>query len=89
MSCASLLFGQEFSPEEIALTKAAHGLLTMEVEVGTACNFRCKYCYVGDGTPVGNGKCAELSLDEIRGVIAQAQALGAQVRKGEHGATVV
>ena len=78
MSCASLLFGQEFSPEEIARTKAAHGLLTMEVEVGTACNFRCKYCYVGDGTPVGNGKCAELSLDEIRGVIAQAQALGAR-----------
>lgn len=78
MSCASLLFGQEFSPEEIARTKAAHGLLTMEVEVGTACNFRCKYCYVGDGAPVDHDQGPELSLEEIRGVIAQAQALGAR-----------
>ncbi len=78
MSCASLLFGQEFSPEEIAQTKASCGLLTMEVEVGTACNFRCKYCYVGDGPPVGNGQCPELSLEDIRDVIAQAQALGAR-----------
>ena len=72
------MFGQEFSPEEIAQTKAVHGLLTMEVEVGTACNFRCKYCYVGDGVPAGDGKNPELSLDEIRDVIAQAQALGAR-----------
>lgn len=78
MSCASLLFGSEFSAEEIAQTKAAHGLLTMEVEVGTACNFRCKYCYVGDGSPAGTGKTPELSPEEIRGVIAQAQALGAR-----------
>ena len=78
MSCASLLFGQEFSPEEIAQTKAAHGLLTMEVEIGTACNFRCKYCYVGDVDSPESGKPKELTPDEIRDVIAQAQALGAR-----------
>lgn len=78
MSCASLLFGQEFSPEEISQTKAAHGLLTMEVEIGTACNFRCKYCYVGDVDPPESGKQKELSPDEIRDVVAQAQALGAR-----------
>lgn len=77
MSCASLLFGQEFSPEEVAQTKAAHGLLTMEIEIGTACNFRCKYCYVGDPDPTGSGP-KELTPEEIRGVVEQAQALGAR-----------
>ncbi len=77
MSCASLLFGQEFSPEDIAKTKAAHGLLTMEIEVGTACNFRCKYCYVGDVGAADPG-AKELSPEEIRNIVAQAQALGAR-----------
>ena len=78
MSCASLLFGSEFSAEDIAKTRAGNGLLTMEVEVGTCCNFRCRYCYVGDSHAAGSGGRSELTLEEIRGVITQAQALGAR-----------
>jgi radical SAM protein with 4Fe4S-binding SPASM domain len=77
MSCASTLFGQEFSKEEIEQTRKTNGLLTMEIEVGTLCNFACRYCYVGDGIaakPLEN--TCELTLPEIHDVIAQAQALG-------------
>ena len=79
MSCASTLFGQEFTQEEIEQTRQAHGLLTMEIEVGTLCNFACRYCYVGDGiaTKPLEADC-ELTLTEIRDVIGQAQALGAR-----------
>ncbi len=78
MSCASVLFGSEFSAEEVARTRAAHGLLTMEVEVGTACNFLCRYCYVGDCHAKAPGDQHELTQSELREVVAQAQALGAR-----------
>lgn len=78
MGCASLLFGNEFSDENIARTRAAKGLLSMEIEVGTACNFKCRYCYVGDGCTSSPGDCHELSYEELRDVIAQARALGAR-----------
>jgi radical SAM protein with 4Fe4S-binding SPASM domain len=79
MSCASTLFGQEFTSEEIEQTRRSNGLLTMEIEVGTLCNFACRYCYVGDGIAVKplEAEC-ELTLEEIQDVIAQAQALGAR-----------
>ena len=79
MSCASTLFGQEFTQEEIEQTRQAHGLLTMEIEVGTLCNFACRYCYVGDGIATKPQEADfELTLDEIQNVISQAQALGAR-----------
>ena len=79
MSCASLLFGSEFSAADIEKARSGNGLLTMEVEVGTCCNFRCRYCYVGDcHANAANGR-SELTIDEIRDVISQGQALG--VRK--------
>ena len=78
MSCASLLFGSEFSAEDIEKARSGNGLLTMEVEVGTCCNFRCRYCYVGDcHANAANGR-SELTADEIRDVISQGQALGAR-----------
>ncbi len=80
MSCASALFGSEFSAAEIASTAAANGLLTMEIEVGTRCNFLCQYCYVGDcrGQAPGEQPQQELTLAEIREVVGQAQELGAR-----------
>lgn len=78
MSCATSLFGSEFSREAIARTRASNGLLTLELEVGTACNFLCRYCYVGDGHASAPGATDELTPDEQRDVVAQAQALGAR-----------
>jgi radical SAM protein with 4Fe4S-binding SPASM domain len=78
MSCATGLFGSEFSREEIARTKAAQGLLSMELEVGTLCNFACRYCYVGDDHACLPGERDELTLPEMRDAVEQAQALGAR-----------
>ena len=78
MSCASELFGSEFSAEEVARTRANHGLLSMELEVGTVCNFLCKYCYVGDCRAQIPGGKHELTQEEMHDVVAQAQALGAR-----------
>ncbi len=78
MSCASGLFGSEFTREEIEQTKAAHGLLSMELEVGTLCNFACRYCYVGDDHAGAAGERNELTLPELQDAAGQAQALGAR-----------
>lgn len=78
MNCASDLFGSEFSAEDIARTRATNGLLSMELEVGTVCNFRCKYCYVGDCRAQAPGEKHELTQEEMRDVVLQAQALGAR-----------
>lgn len=78
MSCAAELFGGEFSSADIARTRAANGLLSMELEVGSACNFLCKYCYVGDCRAQTPGGQQELAQPEMQDVVAQAQALGAR-----------
>ena len=78
MSCASVLFGSEFSAADVIRTRASNGLLTMEIEVGTVCNFLCRYCYVGDCHAQAPGDRHELTLEEMRDVVAQAQALGAR-----------
>lgn len=78
MSCASMLFGCEFSTEDVLNARATNGLLTMEIEVGTLCNFQCRYCYVGDGAAAAASGASELTLDEIQDVVAQAQVLGAR-----------
>ena len=78
MSCASVLFGSEFSAADVIKTRASNGLLTMEIEVGTVCNFLCRYCYVGDCHAQAPGDRHELTPEELRDVVAQAQALGAR-----------
>jgi radical SAM protein with 4Fe4S-binding SPASM domain len=49
-------------------------LLTMEIEFSLRCNFNCPYCYV----PKADAFRDELTLDEIRDVIVQAQGMGAR-----------
>jgi radical SAM protein with 4Fe4S-binding SPASM domain len=75
MSCASALFGGAFTPEEIERARTECGLLTLELEVGTQCNFACRYCYVGDAKPTDRN---ELTPDEQKNAAEQAQALGAR-----------
>ncbi|ADH85828.1 radical SAM/SPASM domain-containing protein [Desulfurivibrio alkaliphilus] len=74
MSCLSEYWGQEFTPQEIADTRARNGLLSLELELSLACNIRCIYCYAGSGLPLAD----ELSLAEIKQVIDQAAELGAR-----------
>lgn len=49
-------------------------LLTMEIEFSLRCNFNCPYCYV----PKTDAFRDELTLDEVRDVITQAQDMGAR-----------
>jgi radical SAM protein with 4Fe4S-binding SPASM domain len=49
-------------------------LLTMEIEFSLRCNFSCPYCYV----PKADSFQDELTLDEIRDVVVQAQDMGAR-----------
>jgi radical SAM protein with 4Fe4S-binding SPASM domain len=63
----------EFSKEAIAQAVRQNRLLSMEIEFSLRCNFRCPYCYV----PREEQLKDELRLDEIKGVILQAKALGA------------
>ncbi len=74
MKCFGEHWGLEFSPEEIAETRARNGLLSLELELSRACNLRCLYCYASSGAPQDN----ELTLDEILDVVDQAAALGAR-----------
>ena len=64
----------EFPLQDIEETARRGGLLSMEIEFSRRCNFRCPYCYV----PHQPDLAEELSRAEIRGVIRQAQALGAR-----------
>jgi radical SAM protein with 4Fe4S-binding SPASM domain len=63
----------EFSKEAIAHAVRNNRLLSIEIEFSLRCNFRCPYCYV----PHEDQLKDELSLEEIKGVILQAKALGA------------
>jgi len=73
MSCAIRLDGFGFTPEAINEAVKNRRLLSMEIEFGRACNFRCPYCYVENPKKAPQ----ELSGDEIRDVIDQAKELGA------------
>lgn len=74
MSCHNLMIGEEFSKADIDAAAAEGRLLSMEIELGLQCNFRCQYCYVGQG----NNPVRELDEGEIRNVVLQAKALGAR-----------
>ena len=72
--CFEPISGFEFSPEEIEEVVARKGLLSIEIEFSQKCNFRCPYCYVGEGgRPEG-----DMSPAEIRDVLGQARALGSK-----------
>jgi len=67
-------WGSNFSPEEIAETRARKGLLSMELELSRECNLRCVYCYASSGKKLHN----ELTREEIAGALDQAIELGAR-----------
>ena len=72
-SCRIELQDCTFSDAEIDDAAENGRLLTMELEVTTACNFRCPYCYVPGGIPL---RTMPYALFED--VLAQARALGAR-----------
>ncbi len=63
-----------FSEREVADCLERGGLLSLELEFTRRCNLRCMYCYASAGDALEH----ELSLDEVMGVIEQAQGLGAR-----------
>ena len=65
-----------FTPDEIEQTVRACGLLSMELELTSVCNFNCVYCYNQTESVREPGR--ELTDLEIRSVISQARALGAR-----------
>ena len=72
-SCRIELQDCTFDEAEIDEAAAAGRLLTMEVEVTTACNFRCPYCYVPGGIP--RRTMPDALFEDI---LAQARGLGAR-----------
>jgi len=74
MSCSARMDGFGFSREEVAEAVKNRRLLSMEIELGRECNFRCPYCYVVDPAAVTE----ELTPDEIRDAIDQSCDLGAR-----------
>ncbi len=68
------LYNLEFTEDEIKEAVAAGRLLSMEIELSRRCNFRCAYCYVPHESELGN----ELTKEEIKDSVSQAQALGAR-----------
>jgi len=74
MSCSVRVEGLGFSKEEIEEAVKNRRLLSMEIELGRECNFRCPYCYVEDA----KADSAELTAAEILDAIDQGHALGAR-----------
>ncbi len=73
-SCASRIYGAEFSREDIETASKSGRLLSMEIEFNSVCNFRCLYCYTANQ----QNPADELTPDEFRDAILQAKALGAR-----------
>jgi radical SAM protein with 4Fe4S-binding SPASM domain len=73
-SCNSKLPNFEFDRAHIHEALKNNRLLSMEIEFSRKCNFKCPYCYIP-----GKDVCKdEMTRDEIRDVIVQAQELGAR-----------
>jgi radical SAM protein with 4Fe4S-binding SPASM domain len=72
-SCNSKIPSFEFDRERIDEALKNDRLLSIEIEFSRRCNFKCAYCYVP-----GKDVCKdEMTREEIRDVIVQAQDLGA------------
>ncbi len=67
----------DFTLEEIRSAAAANRLLALELEFNRACNYRCPYCYAGEGG-AGQASGEELTSEELDDVIVQAAELGAR-----------
>lgn len=63
----------KFTKKEIAWALNNNGLLRIGIELGLACNLKCRYCYADAGQPTSN----EISTAEIRSIILQAKDMGA------------
>jgi radical SAM protein with 4Fe4S-binding SPASM domain len=68
------MIGSEFTREDILQTAREGRLLSMEIELSLRCNYRCRYCYLGEGQV----QRPELTAEECRSAILQAKALGAR-----------
>ncbi|MFW6028269.1 MAG: radical SAM/SPASM domain-containing protein, partial [bacterium] len=66
--------GVEFRRQQIEQAVEKHRLLSMELEMTSACNLRCIYCYSAAGAACEG----ELSHEEILGAACQGIELGAQ-----------
>jgi radical SAM protein with 4Fe4S-binding SPASM domain len=64
----------DFSDEMIDAARFGDTLLSLELELSRACNYRCPYCYVSDISAEPD----ELTHDEIKRVITEAAWLGAK-----------
>lgn len=73
MGCFERTKPFKFSREDIDRTISENGLLTMEIEFNSDCNFNCIYCYTEH-----IGSKGEMSRDEFKDVIVQARDLGAK-----------
>jgi radical SAM protein with 4Fe4S-binding SPASM domain len=73
-SCNSKLPNFEFDRARIHEALKNNRLLSIEIEFSRKCNFKCPYCYIP-----GKDVCKdEMTRNEIRDVIVQAQELGAR-----------
>ena len=70
--CQNRIYGAEFSKEDIRKAVEKSGLLSMEIEFNSDCNFNCVYCY----SPNISRKSDELTPDEFCCTIRQGKELG-------------
>lgn len=68
------LFNFEITAEQVKEARRRNILLDLDLELSRRCNLRCLYCYAASGKALPN----EMSLDQIKTVINQAQDMGAQ-----------
>ncbi len=73
MGCNNRLIVPRFGCEDIQNTINDGGLLTMEIEFNSICNFNCPYCYLVDK----DAKKNELTKEQFFDVLTQARDLGA------------
>jgi MoaA/NifB/PqqE/SkfB family radical SAM enzyme len=73
-SCNSKLPNFEFDRACIHEALKDNRLLSVEIEFSRRCNFKCAYCYIRSEDAYKD----EMTRNEIRDVIVQAQELGAR-----------
>ncbi|MGB9879422.1 MAG: radical SAM protein, partial [Anaerolineae bacterium] len=76
------LDGLDFSKEDVQRARFGGTLLTISPMLPRTCNLRCRHCYTSGGKMDEDN----LTLDEIKQIVIQAQSLGARtVRIAGHG----